>query len=85
MKRRVDEDDATFGARCYRERLRREISMHTGAGRSTLPAPRWLRRARARYLFERATGSSPPGDWDIERIVGTLVAMAYPLKEEADG
>lgn len=78
VRRRADEDDATFGARCYRELLRREISMHTGSGRSTLPAPRWLRRARARYLFEKATGSGPPGDWDIERIVGTLVALAYP-------
>jgi hypothetical protein len=37
-----------------------------------------LRRGRAEYLFENATGSGPPGDWDIERIVGTLVALAYP-------
>jgi hypothetical protein len=52
--------------------------MHTGSGRSALPAPNWLKRARAHWLFEKAMGSNPPGEWDIERIVGTLVALAYP-------
>ncbi len=35
VKRRAGESDALFGARCYREQLRQEINMHTGAGRFT--------------------------------------------------
>lgn len=77
VRRREGESDALFGARVYRERLRREIHMHVGTGRACQPAPPWLRRGRACYLYERETGYNPPGDWDIERIVGTLVAMAY--------
>jgi hypothetical protein len=84
VKRRAGESDALFGARCYREQLRQEINMHTGAGRFTNPAPPWLRQGRASYLYERATGHGPPAGMTNEAIVEALVQMAYPVEERLE-
>ena len=84
VKRREGESDALFGARCYREELRREINMHVGTGRACQPAPKWLRKGRASHLYERATGYGPPAGMANEAIVEALVWMAYPEVAETD-
>ena len=76
VKQRLGEDDNTFDARCYRERLRREINMHVGTGRSCQPAPKWIRRARASYIYEQARGHGS-GTMSIDEIIEDLIRSAY--------
>jgi len=84
-KQRAGESDEAFGARCYRERLRREVAMHTGVGRHCQRASRWLRRERARELYRQAKGYGPDPTWSTEALVEHLVRLAYPEVAPSEG
>ncbi len=60
----------------YRTELRREVNMHCGVCRSCRPATQSERIARARRLYERATGHAAPVDKTKDEIIDALVNLA---------